>query len=307
MCSISPAGRKGLDQQTLRLQVMLDRAGFSVGEIDARPGVKTDKAWQAYQQAHGAPSVSVSSRTNGFDEQTPATMTYAVTAEDVSGPFVKKIPKDIEQQKRLERLAYTSAWEMLGERFHCSPRLLRQLNPQLNPWTGSKLIEGTVLMVPNVTPMLPPETTGKRTGPNPSNTVAAEVIVSKEHRDAIAVDANGTILFYAPVSSGSKHDPLPIGDWTVRGVYVNPYFNFNPRLFWDAEPSQKRTRIAPGPNNPVGFVWIDLDRPHYGLHGTPEPALVGITLSHGCVRLTNWDALRLAALVQEGTHVSFRP
>jgi lipoprotein-anchoring transpeptidase ErfK/SrfK len=303
--------RKPIDPQLLRLQVMLDRAGFSVGEIDGRPGHKSDKAWQAYQQARAVPqpTLSATAATDGFYEQTPVTISYIVTAEDVEGPYVEEIPKDVDQQGKLERLGYTSIWEMLGERFHCSPRLLRLLNPTVRS-TGSSNgtpTEGTTLTVPNVTPMLPPQTTGKRKGPDPSNTLAAEVIVSKEHRDAVALDANGTVIFYAPVSSGSEHDPLPIGEWTVRGVYLNPHFNFNPDLFWDAEPSQKRTRIAPGPNNPVGFVWIDLDRQHYGLHGTPEPSMVGITQSHGCVRLTNWDALRLAALVQQGTRVSFRP
>jgi lipoprotein-anchoring transpeptidase ErfK/SrfK len=298
--------KPSIDPDLLRLQVMLDRAGFSVGEIDGSRGEKTDKAWQAYQQAQQPRGLSGSAATDGFTDHAPATVVYIVTAEDLAGPFVEQIPKDLDQQGRLEWLGYTSAWEMLGERFHCSPRLLHKLNPA-PAGAGRELTEGTTLTVPNVIPMVPPDTKGKRKGPAPAEILAAQVMVSKAHHDAIALDANGTVIFYAPVSSGSQHDPLPIGDWTVRGVYVKPHFNFNPDLFWDAEPSQKRTRIAPGPNNPVGFVWIDLDRPHYGLHGTPEPAMVGITQSHGCVRLTNWDALRLAAMVVEGTRVSFRP
>ena len=98
---------------------------------------------------------------------------------------------------------------------------------------------------------------------------------------------------YAPVTTGSEHDPLPIGEWKVTGVQKNPKFHYNPNLFWDAEPAHAKATIPAGPNNPVGVVWVDISKPHYGLHGTPEPATVGKTASHGCVRLTNWDAAKL--------------
>jgi lipoprotein-anchoring transpeptidase ErfK/SrfK len=110
---------------------------------------------------------------------------------------------------------------------------------------------------------------------------------------------------YAPVTTGSEHDPLPIGEWKVNGVQKNPTFAYNPDLFWDADAKDAKAKIPAGPNNPVGVVWIDISRPHYGLHGTPEPSTVGKTSSHGCVRLTNWDALKLAALVRPGTKVVF--
>ena len=112
---------------------------------------------------------------------------------------------------------------------------------------------------------------------------------------------------YAPVTVGSSNDPLPIGDWKVTGVQRDPVFHYNPDLFWDADPSHAKAKIPAGPNSPVGLVWIDLSRPHYGLHGTPEPSRIGHTESHGCIRLTNWDALRVAALVAPGTKVLFRP
>jgi lipoprotein-anchoring transpeptidase ErfK/SrfK len=108
---------------------------------------------------------------------------------------------------------------------------------------------------------------------------------------------------HAPVTSGSEHDPLPIGPWTVTGVGRNPTFNYNPDLFWDADPSHAKSRIPPGPNNPVGLVWIDLSKEHYGIHGTPEPSRISYGESHGCIRLTNWDALRVASLVGKGTPV----
>ena len=121
------------------------------------------------------------------------------------------------------------------------------------------------------------------------------------------VDESGSVVLYAPVTVGSSNDPLPIGDWKVTGVQRDPVFHYNPDLFWDADPSHAKAKIPAGPNNPVGVVWVDLSRPHYGLHGSPEPSRIGHTESHGCVRLTNWDALRVAALVAPGTKVAFRP
>jgi lipoprotein-anchoring transpeptidase ErfK/SrfK len=118
-------------------------------------------------------------------------------------------------------------------------------------------------------------------------------------------DASGRVLLFAPVTTGSDRDPLPIGEWKVNGVQFNPVFNYNPDLFWDADPAHAKARIPSGPNNPVGLVWIDLSKEHYGIHGTPEPATIGRSQSHGCVRLTNWDALKLAGLVKPGTKVVF--
>jgi lipoprotein-anchoring transpeptidase ErfK/SrfK len=116
-------------------------------------------------------------------------------------------------------------------------------------------------------------------------------------------NAAGQTIFFAPVTIGSLRDPLPVGEWKVNGVIENPTFNYNPDLFWDAEPSHAKAKIAAGPNNPVGLVWIDLSKEHYGIHGSPEPSRIGYTESHGCIRLTNWDAMRLAALVAPGTKV----
>lgn len=191
---------------------------------------------------------------------------------------------------------------MLAERFHASPRLLARLNRRLEPFTA-----GQTITVPNVEPLVLPDRSGRRRERPATAIEGVRIRVSKANRDLTVQDTNGETLLYAPVSSGSAHDPLPIGDWHIVGVYLNPRFFYTPELFWDADPSHARTRIAPGPNNPVGVVWIDLDRPHYGLHGTPAPESVGITASHGCVRLTNWDAVRLAALVHDGTPVTFAP
>ena len=132
------------------------------------------------------------------------------------------------------------------------------------------------------------------------------VIVAKDDSSLRVAKADGTIVFFAPVTTGSEHDPLPIGDWKVTAVSWKPTFHYNPDLFWDAKESDAKATIKPGPNNPVGIAWIDVNIEHYGIHGTPDPGRVGHAESHGCVRLTNWDAARLAALVKPGTPVQFR-
>jgi lipoprotein-anchoring transpeptidase ErfK/SrfK len=132
-------------------------------------------------------------------------------------------------------------------------------------------------------------------------------IVVTRRTSALSVeDDDGRVLFQAPVTTGSSHDPLPIGKWKVTGVQQSPPFHYNPDLFWDANPSHSKARIAPGPNNPVGVAWIDISKEHYGIHGTSEPSTVGHTQSHGCVRLTNWDVRRVLTWAKTGTLVIFQ-
>jgi lipoprotein-anchoring transpeptidase ErfK/SrfK len=195
----------------------------------------------------------------------------------------------------LDSLGNQSLTEMLGERFHASPALLTQLNK------GARLAAGTVIKVPAVTPFDPDA--------KPVKNVSGEEIsisVSRAESALRATRPDGTLVFFAPVSSGSIHDPLPPGNWKVMGVGWHPVFHYNPNLFWDAKPKDEKATIKSGPNNPVGVVWIALNLEHYGLHGTPEPANIGHTQSHGCVRMTNWDAARVAALVKPGTAVLFQ-
>ncbi len=264
---------------TLDLQVQLARAGFSTGEIDGVDGANTQKALAAHREIHKAAP----------DATGDTLEDYVLTAEDVAGPFIT-IPEDTMEKAKLKALGYTSLMEALGEQFHTAPALLTTLNP------GVKFVAGATIKVPKVDRDVTaaPEATGDVT-----------IVVSKSESSVRVLTSTGTLLMYAPVTSGSEHDPLPLGDWAVTAVARNPTFNYNPDLFWDADPAHAKATLPPGPNGPVGVVWIDLSKEHYGLHGTPEPSKIGHTSSHGCVRLTNWDALKLAALVKKGTKVRF--
>ena len=286
----------------LALQVALDRAGFSPGAIDGQPGSNTRAALSRFQEARGLPV------TGRLDERTrqalgaPSPLTaYTLTAEDVAGPYVARIPDDMMEKRTLEVLAYTSPAEMLAERFHCTPQLLARLNPDAQ-WRA-----GEVLQVPDVEPFVAPARTETRETNPPAADRTADVRVSKSAGVLTVRSTDGAVLFSAPVTSGSHHDPLPLGAWKVTAVYLRPVFNYNPELFWDADPAHAKARLPAGPNNPVGLVWIDIDKEHYGLHGTPEPSRIGVSQSHGCVRLTNWDAMRVASLVKTGTQVVFEP
>jgi lipoprotein-anchoring transpeptidase ErfK/SrfK len=282
----------------LGFQVLLDRQGFSVGEIDGKPGDNFTHAIIALQQARQLPLTTQPDcdtwHALGGDTAGATLTTYTVTADDLNGPFEKQIPADLVEQSKLPALGYRSPLEALAERFHASPALLQQLNH------NAPLTEGRQIQVPAVTPFDPD---AKAT---PAAAGDVTIQVSREESAARVTRADGSLVFFAPVTTGSVHDPLPVGDWSVIGVQWHPVFHYNPNLFWDAKPQDTKATIKAGPNNPVGVVWISLNLEHYGLHGTPEPGHVGHTESHGCVRLTNWDAVRVASMVKRGTPVTFK-
>jgi len=278
------------DPTHLRLQVLLDRAHFSPGEIDGVAGENTRKALRVFRAVHGLREVA------GLDPKTlralegkefvPTLISYTVTEDDVRGPFAV-IPKEMMEQANLPALDYQSALEALGEKFHINPMLLSRLNP------GKDLSNaGIEIQVPNVRKELPPK--------------ATKILVSKSKHWLEVLNSAGHVIAEYPTTSGSQHDPLPLGNWRVTHITPNPVFYYNPDLFWNAPESDAKARLQPGPNNPVGVVWIGISKEHYGIHGTPEPSLVGHAESHGCVRLTNWDASELAKIVTAGTPVIFR-
>jgi lipoprotein-anchoring transpeptidase ErfK/SrfK len=291
-------------RRALALQVALDRAGFSPGEIDAGTGALTTRALAAFREAK-----EIRSRGAALDPATVQALgapygeplvKYTITDADVAGPFLDHIPDDLMQQQTLPALGYVSALEELAERFHVSPALLARLNPHV------QITAESTIMVPAVEPLRLPTQQGQRGRSAEGTSHGTSIELTKGSGAIIVRDASGRVLMYAPVTVGSTRDPLPIGDWKVTAVFELPIFNYNPDLFWDADPSHAKARIAAGPNNPVGLVWIQIDKEHFGLHGTPEPSRIGRTQSHGCVRMTNWDAVRLSSLVEEGTPVTLR-
>jgi len=281
---LDPVDSNANSAAILRAQILLDRAHFSPGEIDASFGGNMRNAITAYQSNRGlktSGSIDLDTWTALNKDDLPVLSTYVITEADVVGPFVA-IPTSMLAKSKLDALGYTSSIEALGEKFHVSPRLLLKLN------AGKSFNKaGEEITVPNV---LSPE-------PLPA---AAKVVVDRSDASVSLLDAAGKVIARYPASSGSKYDPLPIGTWKINGVSANPVFHYNPKLFWDAKPKSQKAKIAGGPNNPVGVVWIDLSKEHYGIHGTPEPSKIGKTESHGCIRMSNWNATAVAAAVSPG-------
>jgi lipoprotein-anchoring transpeptidase ErfK/SrfK len=273
--------------QVLRTQIMLDRAHFSSGEIDGMTGSNLRQAIIGYQKAKGIDgggAMNAATWTALNADSADALTTYPVADADIAGPF-QPVPEDMAEKAKLTALGYESAIEALAEKFHASPALLKRLNP------GKDLAKaGEQIVVPNV----------EGTEPLPKG---GKIVVDKSSRTLTLLDTSGKAIAQFPASTGSEHDPLPVGNWKVTGISKNPTFHYNPKLFWDAEAGEKKATIPAEPNNPVGVAWISLSKPHYGIHGTPVPASIGKTQSHGCIRLTNWDVTALTASVAGGTDV----
>lgn len=291
----------------LQIQILLDRANFSPGIVDGAWGSNAAKALAYFASSESPAATSSSARKSQstLDRSTYARLraaagpetalkSYTLTAEDVKGPFVQ-IPDSVYQQARLRCLCYSSVAEAIAEKFHTTQKLLAQLNPKVKL---DDIKAGTVMVVPNVD--------NERRASAADTIPIARLIVSRSGFWTQAVDASGRVLFHFPSTLGAGYDPSPTGDFKIVSVAHDPSFHYQPKLFAEVPDSRPEARLPPGPNSPVGVVWIGLSKPHYGIHGTSSPETIGYANSHGCVRLTNWDAQQLSDLVESGTPVQFR-
>jgi lipoprotein-anchoring transpeptidase ErfK/SrfK len=286
---VDPSLSLGAKQDVAALQVLLDRAGASPGVIDGRFGSNVDKSLAAYNQITGSNLRS----TDAVGIQAALAQTggdpfanYTITPEDAAGPYVASIPEDYSQKAQLDRMAYTSVTEALAERFHMDENYLKALNPQ-----ADFNRPGTIIKVANFGRLV--------------STPVARIVADKDKKQVFAYDAAGKLVAAYPATIGSADTPSPTGTHTVSRIALDPNYTYNPSINFKQGQNDKVLTIPPGPNGPVGSVWIALDKPTYGIHGTPEPSKIGKTESHGCVRLTNWDARELAKLVSPGVTVEF--
>lgn len=271
------------------IQVLMDRTGASPGVIDGKFGSNVDKAFDAYREITGTSLRSTDSAgikaalaASGGDPFT----TYTITAADAAGPFVAAVPEDYSAKARLENLSYTSVSEMLAEKFHMDEGYLKALNPDAN---FSR--PGTIIRVANVGA--------------PVTKKVQRIVADKGRKQVRAYDEEGELVAAYPATIGSTETPSPTGKHAVSRVAFDPNYTYNPKVNFKQGRNDKILTIPPGPNGPVGSIWIALDKPTYGIHGTPDPSKIGKTESHGCVRLTNWDAQELAKLVSPGVMVEF--
>ena len=283
----TPAKSRAL---TTRAQILLARSNFSPGEIDGNPGENLDKAVAAFAASQGV-------TTNKFTQELwqklismsdqSALVDYTISDDDLRGPFAERIPEKMEAMKDLPGLPYRNPKEKISEKFHMSPDLLAALNPgQTFDTAGARIVVANVLTL-----NLPKK--------------VARIEVDKSGQALKAFAADGNLLAYYPATVGSQEKPAPSATLKVTVVRKNPTYRYNPDYAFKGVRSKTPFTIKPGPNNPVGLVWIGLSGEGYGVHGTPEPSKISKAESHGCVRLTNWDALQLASAVSKGTQVEF--
>jgi lipoprotein-anchoring transpeptidase ErfK/SrfK len=317
----------------MQAQVVLDRLGFTPGVVDGKMGMSTVNAIKGFQESRG---IKVSGE---LDEPTlqalaewkhiPATRVVTIPQDFANDQFTP-IPEDRKEQAKLPRMGYSSLAEKIAERFHTTDEVLAELNPQLaggppaaatasaNETQAKPVIAyraGMQLRVPNIgadrfdpAAVKDPKwaATLRLLGVGTDQPQAARIEVDKSDQVLRVLDGQGKLLAQFTATMGSSQFPLPLGTWKIRGIGHNPPWQYDPALLANADKSDPKLEIPPGPNSPIGVVWIDLSKEHYGIHGTDEPNRIGRAESNGCIRLTNWDAARLAQMVSSGVEAVFK-
>ncbi|WP_225612085.1 L,D-transpeptidase [Paracoccus sp. PAR01] len=273
-----PAGQSAL---TAKVQILLDRSGISPGVVDGWRGGMSESALKAFQRREGMPmtgrmSPDLWSRLHVYAAEA-LTDEYTITQADAAG-LVDKIPADYADKAAMRSQGYTSVLERLSERFHMDEKFLALLNP------GVKFEPGATISVTRPA--------------KPIRATVTRIIIDKETRRVAAYDVKGRMVADYPATVGSSDTPSPHGTHLVKAVALDPTYTYNPQRNFKQGKNDRVLIIPPGPNGPVGDVWIDLSEPTYGLHGTATPSRLFVNQSHGCVRLTNWDARELAHMVK---------
>ena len=311
-----PPGTPGsvIDGTIFHAQVLLSSAAFSPGVIDGRGGSSFKEAIRGFQQSRGLqPTGKLDAPTRGalLAQNRPSTINVKLSRADISGDYVYPFPTKPEGQAKLERASYRNMLEEVAERYHTTPQAIIALN-------GPTALIGIdhTLRLPNVLPASTdyggsPLKDDQRALFVKLNVEAnapqgSYVIVDKSEGQLKVMDDADRLVAQFPVTTGSQHDPLPLGTWKVPTYSFLPPFHYQPDLFWDVDDSKDEKMLPPGPNGLVGVAWLDLTKEHYGIHGTNEPQNIGKTESHGCLRMTNWDVLRLSRMLKPGFRAVFR-
>ena len=284
-------GLRGVDPVVLKAEILLDRAHAPPGVIDGRYGSNFVKAIKTYETMRALPVDGKLSKRVwdelGGDTAAPVLAAYTITPQDVIGPFYPDLSPDYAEQAKMPDLGYRSANEMFGERFHMDRKFLAALNPGVD-----MEVAGNTLIVAQVaTPPLAAK--------------IARIDVDKGKGQVLLFDAADGLITAYPATIGSDELPSPSGSWVVRGVAPHPTYTYDPKKNFQQGTNVSKLILPPGPNNPVGAAFVALSKPTYGIHGTPDPSKIDKTHSHGCVRLTNWNAQELARMVQVGVPVNF--
>lgn len=305
-----PPGTPGseINGTIFHAQVLLSAAGFSPGVIDGKDGSLFKEAIRGFQQSRGLrPNGQLDAPTRRalLQDGRSSTVHVKLGRSDISGDYVYPFPRKPEGQAKLERASYRNMLEEVAERYHTTPRVIVALNGP------TALIGiGQTLRLPNVLP------TSTNYGGSPLKEEhrawfvklnvdanvprGSYVVVDKSEGQLKVMDESDRLVAQFPVTTGSEHDPLPLGRWKVPTYSFLPPFHYQPDLFWDVDDSKDEKMLPPGPNGLVGVAWLDLSKEHYGIHGTNEPQNIGKTESHGCLRMTNWDVLKLSRMLNPG-------